>query len=316
MEGDAQIPLLQLFPELAPSIAEQIEERRLSMPTPPVVAPAQRPDTAIPPARDVKLIFICDSFYAPSHWSRLHAKLIHLKLYLCEFLELGSTQVPEDPSGRKNLRDDTSQIHAATLRALQAGTDVIIIAHGYAGCPPNNALQGLDIRSRTAAGASTCVRGLIFIAAIPLMTGLTVLQQFGGIALDCHVFEANGTFIFMKNPPGAAKCLFNDLPDDEAHLWASNLLGQSWMAYCEQTDHAAYELIPSVYVKCGEDRAFPHGWQDAVIENSQSIGAILKVHEMPDAGHTPFLGRFEDEFAMFIYETVEDLRCRDMQWLM
>ncbi|KAF2212879.1 hypothetical protein CERZMDRAFT_97374 [Cercospora zeae-maydis SCOH1-5] len=303
-----------IVPAPVPTLAEQIEARRLSLQnTLPPVPQQARPPTEIPPASEVTLIFVLDSFYSASHWIHIHAKLTAMGYYDIVTVSPASTQPVQSPP--KSLRDDSNMVHLAALNVMAKGKDAVIIAHGYGGTAANNTLQGLDVRSRTEAGATTCVRGIIFITAMPLMTGMTVLQQFGGKLLDCHILEANDEFIFC-GPPGPVHWLFNDVLPLEGEYWAGNLLFQSYRAYSEATTHAAYEVIPSVYLRCHADRAFPHARQNVVVQNARKANAIFQVHELPAAGHSPFLGVHEDALAEFIHQKTDLLRNCGMQWFM
>ncbi|KAM3414699.1 hypothetical protein BST61_g9857 [Cercospora zeina] len=297
-----------------PTLAEQIEARRRSLQyTLPPVPQQARPPTEIPPAREVTLIFVLDSFYSASHWVHVHTKLNLLGYYDIVTVSPASTQRVQSPP--KGLQDDSSMVHLAALNVMAAGKDAIIVAHGYGGAAANNALQGLDVRSRTEAGATTCVRGMIFITAMPLMLGMTVLQQLGGKLLDYHILEANDEFIFC-GPPGPVHWMFDDLTPQDGEFWTGNLLFQSYRAYSEPTNHAAYEFIPSVFLKCHEDRAFSLAHQDAVIENAQTAGAIFQEDDLYHAGHSPFLGVHEDELVRLIHKHIGKLRACGMQWFM
>ena len=97
---------------------------------------------------------------------------------------------------------------------------------------------------------------------------------------------------------GAASILYNDLPTQEASLWASRLIPQSYAVQKTMTTRAAWRFIPSTYLVCENDQAVPADFQrmfakmiNAAVVNSTS-------------GHSPMLSQPE----MLAAKIVEAMR--------
>jgi len=122
------------------------------------------------------LFLVHGSWHCPEHYDLLIPALSHLG-YKAAAVSLPSTQSAEDPP--HTLADDTAAVREVVLRELDQGNDVVVVSHSYGGCPANNALEGLDRKSRTAAGHNTAVNALVFIAAVPIAVGGTVFEAGG-----------------------------------------------------------------------------------------------------------------------------------------
>jgi len=62
------------------------------------------------------------------------------------------------------LADDTAAVRDAVVPELDQGNNVVVVAHSYGGTPVNNALEGLNTKSRSSNGSSTSVLALAFLS--------------------------------------------------------------------------------------------------------------------------------------------------------
>ncbi|KAL8749637.1 MAG: hypothetical protein Q9184_006729, partial [Pyrenodesmia sp. 2 TL-2023] len=85
---------------------------------------------------------------------------------------------------------------------------------------------------------------------------------------------------------GAEK-LYNDLPADEAGLWESRLVAQSYKVQETQLTRAAWKYIPSTYLITENDQAVPPQYQEAF---AKQAGATV---ERCSSGHSPQLSQPE-----------------------
>lgn len=81
------------------------------------------------------------------------------------------------------VADDAAHMLAVMRPLLDAGKDVVLVAHSYAGFPATSAISGLDKRSRRAKNgsqtASGGVLGIIFLAAFVPVQGDSIYGLIG-----------------------------------------------------------------------------------------------------------------------------------------
>lgn len=93
--------------------------------------------------------------------------------------------------------------------------------------------------------------------------------------------QDDGTFT-IKN---GAQTLYNDLPADQAALWESRLIPQSYKVQETPLSRAAYEYIPSTYLICENDQAAPSNFQEMF---AHSANAEI---DRCNASHSPMLSQ-------------------------
>lgn len=234
------------------------------------------------------LILVHGSWHRPEHFGPL-TKALEGHGYKCVPVTLPSTQSPDMPPAK--MSDDTEAIRNTVIQELDQGNNVVVVAHSYGGTPTNNSLKGLDKESRTAAGASTAVIAIAFIAAICLPAGITFLTGIGGKPSEIH--DRRTEDFSWVGEPGPGHYFYNDLSDEESKKWSDLLQQQSWPAYLEETTYAAYMDIPSNYLFCTKDNAFLYPYQQGMIAGAKEAGAKFDHTETVDSSHSPFLSMAE-----------------------
>jgi hypothetical protein len=81
--------------------------------------------------------------------------------------------------------------------------------------------------------------------------------------------------------------LYNDLPDDEARIWESRLIPQSYAVQTSEIKLTAYKHVPSTYVICEKDQAAPSQYQEMFA--GAASAKIVKL----SAGHMPMLSQLD-----------------------
>lgn len=81
-----------------------------------------------------------------------------------------------------DLQPDIDAIRSLVQQEADEGNDVIVIAHSWAGLPVSSALNGLSKPEREEAGQTGGVVKLIFITAVLLNVGESLISAFGGTA--------------------------------------------------------------------------------------------------------------------------------------
>jgi hypothetical protein len=81
-----------------------------------------------------------------------------------------------------SLDEDIAAVRSAVLTEVDAGKDVIVNAHSWAGIPVNSALDGLSKADREAEGKPGGVVKLTFVTSFVLPEGTSLEESLGGPA--------------------------------------------------------------------------------------------------------------------------------------
>ncbi|KAJ9363292.1 catalytic protein [Paecilomyces variotii] len=181
----------------------------------------------------------------------------------------------------RTLADDSRAVTEALQSLIEKdGKYVVVIMHSYGGLVGSDAVpKELSYESRKQAGAPGGVIHLFYFAAFVLSPGQSVLKAFG--ESPNNDVRDDGTFT-IKN---GAEILYNDLPAEEAALWESRLIPQSYKVQETPLSRAAYEYIPSTYLICENDKAAPTNFQEIF---ARAANAEI---DRCNAGHSPMLSQ-------------------------
>jgi hypothetical protein len=108
-------------------------------------------------------------------------------------------------------------------------------------------------------------------------------------------------------PEAALKYFYNDVPASEAETWASQTKTQSMDVYWSTSTYAAWQHIPTTFVRCEEDKCVPLAYVDPMLEQIKvakptGLDTIESVH----SGHFPFLSRVQDMVGILRKAAGED----------
>ncbi|KAJ4175960.1 hypothetical protein NW767_015465 [Fusarium falciforme] len=99
--------------------------------------------------------------------------------------------MPEEIVGKTHL-DDVQVIHEAITPYLDAGRDIVLVAHSYGGVPAVSSLEGFTIQERALKKLNGGIKGIVTVAAFLLpQKGLSLFQPDGsqyGQAFDVQVW--------------------------------------------------------------------------------------------------------------------------------
>lgn len=219
------------------------------------------------------LILVHGSWHHPQHWSAI-TKDLEAYGYKCIAVDLPSSQSPDEPPAR--LSDDSHVVRSTVLAELDAGNDVVVVAHSYGGHPTSNSLKGLDEESRKASGSSASIKAIVFLAAIPTFPGKTFRQvMMSHEAPNIHDIRVPG--FSWPAPPGPSHWFYNEQSAEDAE-YASSLLRQASLAAGdEEATYAAYMDIPSYYLRCTKDRALPYDVQGQLLNDIEAAGGRIEI---------------------------------------
>ncbi|KAK7432104.1 hypothetical protein QQZ08_001394 [Neonectria magnoliae] len=201
-----------------------------------------------------------------------------------------------------SVADDETFIRSKIEPYIQAGKDVILIVHSYAGFPATAAISGFDSKGRRARGESGGVLGIAYLAAFVPLEGESVLSLL-----------ENSLLWWMKDNPESrviethsqADVFYNDCSPDqiaavtatiEAHATKSLTTPAASIGWRD----GAYDGRRA-YIRCLRDKALLLEKQDAFIERS-GVEWIVKTL---DASHSPFLS-IPQELTRVVEELVNE----------
>ncbi|KAI0521615.1 alpha/beta-hydrolase [Xylaria bambusicola] len=253
------------------------------------------------------LVFVHGSWHQPSCYNKITEILQGRHGLKCVSPALPSTAGNPDAT----FKDDIDVIRRAILREVNAGTDVVVIAHSYGGMVGNSAIKGFARSREEPASATGHVVGLILIASGFTFTGLAFMDPFlGRPPPSWRVNRETGYAEIVMSP---REMFYHDLPADEADYWVSQLTTQSLKSLFEGGEfaYAGWMDVPSFYIGTIEDRGLPVAMQRMSVGMARGVGASVEHREL-QTSHSPFLSRPE-ETAEIIWEAVQAFTGRPVE---
>lgn len=198
-----------------------------------------------------------------------------------------ATRAIRNPSLGKPAADGLVDADANHLRSvidpyLAAGTDVIVVAHSYAGSVLSPALA--DYAWKKDEGGNGRVLGLVYISAFILGEGKSL----------AHImFPPDGNGSPMKAdengfiPPPDPYIFYNDLPESEQRELHKGLLPNPGNVGTVPGRGAPWHNVPTVFIKCSKDVILPPDIQQKMldsIEGSEKVRVVTL-----DSSHSPML---------------------------
>ncbi|KAJ5384776.1 hypothetical protein N7517_002687 [Penicillium concentricum] len=233
------------------------------------------------------LIFAAGAWYPPTIFDPIIKELAD---YSCHTVAFPSIQ---QASGVVDLQPDIEAVRSITQQEADAGHDIVIIAHSWAGLPVSSALDGLSKSEREAADQNGGVVKLIFIAAFLPGIGESLIGAFGGMPPPWYVRDEEKGTVTASDP---LVLFFHDVVDGAE--WAKLLKPHSWATQNSPATGTAYMNIPSVYLLTEEDRATPLPVQHVLVERARRRGAQIETEKIK-TGHTPWLA-MPDQVVAYI----------------
>ncbi|KAJ4152134.1 hypothetical protein NW765_017643 [Fusarium oxysporum] len=213
----------------------------------------------------------------------------HYKLLVEEFRNEGFQDIvtprnvtsgsPEQVFG-KTHHDDVQAIHEAIAPYLDAGRDLVLVAHSYGGVPAASSLEGYTIQEREAKGLKGGIKGLVSVAAFLLpRKGLPLFQpdssQYGPI------FDVQDNFV--GTTPDFRQALFSGVHSDQV---LPELYKQSRLSLETPVQVVAGDFtIPKIYFVCEDDQVIPAQQQFSMAQAAGTNVVTLA------SGHSPHLDK-------------------------
>lgn len=184
--------------------------------------------------------------------------------------------------------DDAARIRDAVTTLLDHPThpkDVVLAAHSYGGVPASSALRGLSKADRVAAGKTTAVVGIVYIASFVLPLGQEY-RAFLNAAHDNPIMQPLPGQYLPELDPGIASVLFNDIADEGERLRYFRMsTRQSSDSFDGVVKYEPWKDISSVYLIPGEDLIVPTALQEKMYEQAKEAGGKISKVLVEGAGH-------------------------------
>ncbi|KZL80033.1 hypothetical protein CI238_07260 [Colletotrichum incanum] len=183
------------------------------------------------------------------------------------------------------LSDDVAAVRTELDKLVSNGKEVIIYSHSYGGVVASNAVEGYDVATRSAAGASGGVVSIVYASAFMLPKGSSLLDLLGGQPLPWMIVEGDRV---VGNATMLPEVGFNDLSASEQEKWAKQM---TWTSLSAFTTPSSYEPwnngIDCAYLYATLDNALPLSYQQAM---SGVLPEGSKTESEP-SGHCAHLSR-------------------------
>jgi pimeloyl-ACP methyl ester carboxylesterase len=130
--------------------------------------------TVLPPS----IVFVHGAWHSPE-WFDATISILEPLGYKCVTVAMPAVgrEVPVT-----SLDEDIEAVRATVMKELDAGQDVIINAHSWAGIPVNSALDGLSKAERKRDGKKGAVVKMTFVSSFILPEDTSLLDSIGGVA--------------------------------------------------------------------------------------------------------------------------------------
>ncbi|KAF9776280.1 hypothetical protein IL306_005558 [Fusarium sp. DS 682] len=199
-----------------------------------------------------------------------------------EIVDLPSVGRREDKPPA-TVADDVNEIMSVVEKILDQDRDVVLLSHSYGGVPATQCLETLSNKARKAAGKKGGISKIIYMAAIALPVGGSVLSLLE--APDFLNIEEN----YMALETGCAPFLYSDFSPDEGLKLAKALPQHSTASYRDQLIYPGYEDVGVHYIVCEEDKLILTAYQYGMVEFLKGVTrGEVGVHKIK-SGHVPNL---------------------------
>ncbi|GAD95939.1 hypothetical protein ANI_1_1316164 [Paecilomyces variotii No. 5] len=233
----------------------------------------------------------------PGAWHRPeHYKYVIEDLQKLGYEAVGVTLPTVDSNPPLTSWDkDAEAVRMEILKHLDAGKDVIAIAHSYGGLVMSEGVKGLGKKAREEQGQKTGVLKLIYMCAVASQEGktfaeLTKAETEEEIAFDMQrqkamTFQPDGNMV-PKDRKLVCELLFNRCDPKDVE-WAFDLMGSHPAGpLIVPLTYTAYREIPSTYIVTENDKALPPSTQERMIaQGGEGVFEVIRCQE----GHSPWL---------------------------
>ncbi|KAJ5505027.1 hypothetical protein N7463_007901 [Penicillium fimorum] len=195
--------------------------------------------------------------------------------------------------------EDAQAVREVIMSKLDAGKDVVVLAHSFGGIAMSEAAKALGKKERGAQGLKGGIIKLVYMCAMALPEGQShigqlvpqtpeeeeVDRQHKALESECGGLEVTSDGA-MRLPKDHIHLVFYNRCDQKDINRAVELLGTFPMGpLAVPVTYTAYREIPSTYIVCKNDMALREPFQRRMIAQG---GGCFEVEECEE-GHSPFM---------------------------
>lgn len=137
------------------------------------------------------LVFAPGAWYPPTAFNPLIEKLPDYKSRTVAFPSIQQATSVQD------LQPDIDAVRSIVTEEVDAGRDVVVISHSWAGLPVSSALDGLSKIEREENNQKGGVIRLVFLTAFIPRAGESLLGAFGGMPPPWYVRDVSCPFYLI-----------------------------------------------------------------------------------------------------------------------
>ncbi|TGO68228.1 hypothetical protein BOTNAR_0028g00410 [Botryotinia narcissicola] len=207
---------------------------------------------------------------------------------------------------------DTRAIRSSVSHLVEAGHDVILVLHSYAGVPGGDALQGLGKTERAQRGLRGGVLRIVFVMAWIVQEGFKMCEEGDYSSFPPymqHNTASRKKAVTVSIPSTSAiQYFYNDLPHEHAEYYSHIMRPQATSVLYHRTTMAAWRTIPTTYVLCPLDNVLTDAYARLMLSSAQESGSNIDTIEVCEgAGSCCWLGSGADLFAGILRRAAGEL---------
>ncbi|KXT01481.1 hypothetical protein AC578_9554 [Pseudocercospora eumusae] len=230
-------------------------------------------------AENTTIVFIPGAWHPATSWEKV-AKLVDQAGYKTDLVDLPSIGPKEH---LKSFWPDVEVIREHITTACEAGQKVVLVVHSYGGVPSTQAVEGLDLKTRSSQGLSGGVSHIVYCASFIIPDGKSQIGAFGGNNLPWFIISEDQMSYFPDNP---AHVFYNDMSPEDQKSAIATLKPHSYQTAHTVVTYAGWKHVPSTYIYCSKDNAIPLHIQHMMVEE---FGKGFDIRtETLEASHSPF----------------------------
>lgn len=226
--------------------------------------------------------------FVPGHWHTLY----HAKPLVTQLEKAGYGVTPhqlasvglKDPA--PTFADDVNGIVSAVTKVVNAGKDVILVLHSYAGMPGSEAVNKfieLDTPVAHASLSRGVLRRVVYISAYMFPPGFVMDAKMFVADSDpmFSIDEGKGLTYFRDPYTG----FFNDMNREDAQPFLDQLADTYYLGTGPCITSENYRSVPMLYIQTEKDQAMPLDRQVGISQGMPNTRL--------NTGHDPFISQTE-----------------------